>query len=156
MDAAQSIPIVRIAVTAVVAGILGGSAMIAVMWLMTRAEWEKFNMIVAVGSLVTHDRKNAFRVGVIVHAVSAIAFAALYTVAMWKFGFAHFPIAIFACTGIGIVHGMVVSLLLVWKIADQHPLVEFQEADLVIGLVHFVGHIAYGAVVGLVIGVVSL
>jgi len=156
MDAAQSIPIARIAVVSVTAGILGGSAMIATMWIATRAEWERFNMIVALGSLFTRERKNAFRVGIIVHALSAIVFAALYSIAMWKFGFAHFPVAIFACTGIGIIHGMVVSLLLVWVIADQHPLEEFKEADLVIGLVHFAGHVAFGAVVGLVIGVLTL
>jgi hypothetical protein len=156
MDATQSIPIARIAVTSVVAGILGGWAMIGVMRLITRAEWARFDMIVAVGSLITRTREHALRTGATVHAVSAIGFAALYTLAMWKFGLAHFPIAIFACAGIGIVHGMIMSLLLVWVICDEHPLQEFKEADLAVGLVHFAGHVAYGAVVGLVIGIITL
>jgi hypothetical protein len=155
MDAAQSIPIARIAVTAIVAGALGGAAMIGVMRLITRAEWAKFDMIVALGSLVTGSRQHAFRVGLILHTISAIVFATLYTLAMWKTGLAHFPIAAFACTGIGIVHGMVVSILLVWIISEHHPLEEFKEADLAIALVHFAGHVAYGAVVGLVIGIIS-
>jgi hypothetical protein len=155
MDAAQTIPVARIAGTAVVAGVLGGAAMIGVMRLIARAEWAKFDMIVAVGSLVTRSRQNAFRSGVVCHTLSAIFFATLYTIAMWKTGLAHFPIAAFACTGIGIVHGMVVSILLVWIISEQHPLEEFKEADLAIALVHFAGHVAYGAVVGLVIGIVS-
>jgi hypothetical protein len=155
MDAAQTIPIARIAVTAVVAGLLGGAAMIAVMRLITRAEWAKFDMIVAVGSMVTRSRQNAFGVGIIIHAISAILFATLYTIVMWKTGLGHFPIAAFACTGIGIVHGMIVSILLVWIISEHHPLEEFKDADLAIALVHFAGHVAYGAVVGLVIGLVS-
>jgi hypothetical protein len=156
MDAIQAVPIARIAMTAVVAGIFGGIAMIAVMRIMTRAEWARFDMIVAVGSLITRTREHAFQTGVIIHAISAIFFAALYTLAMWKFGLAHFPVAIFACAGIGIVHGMIISLLLVWVISDEHPLPEFRGADLAVGLVHFAGHVAYGAVVGLVIGIISL
>jgi hypothetical protein len=129
--------------------------MIAVMRLITRGEWARFDMIVAVGSLITRSREGAFGVGVIIHTISAVGFAALYTIVMWKTGLAHFPIAIFACTGIGIVHGMVVSILLVWIISEHHPLPEFKDADLAIALVHFAGHVAYGAVVGLVIGLVS-
>src|SRR5277367_3975714 len=110
MDAAQTILLARIAVTAVVAGVLGGATMIGVMRLITRAEWARFDMIVAVGSLITRTRQNAVGVGMMIHTISAIAFAALYTIAMWKTGLAHFPIAIFACTGLGIIHGMVVSI----------------------------------------------
>jgi uncharacterized membrane protein YagU involved in acid resistance len=139
-----------------VAGILGGSAMVGVMRLITQAAWEKTDMIVALGSMVTRARSNARRVGMAMHVLSAIVFALLYTVAMWKFGLARFPISFFVGIAFGIVHGMIVSLLLVWIIAEQHPLEEFREADLAVGLVHFAGHIAYGAVVGLTIGIMAL
>jgi hypothetical protein len=46
--------------------------------------------------------------------------------------------------------------MLVWLISDAHPLPEFKDADFAVGLVHFAGHVAYGAVVGLVIGLISL
>jgi hypothetical protein len=155
MDATQSIPIVRIAATAVVAGVLGCCAMVGIMRLITRAEWARYDMIVAVGSMVTRTREGAFRVGGLIHVVSAAAFALLYTMLMWKFGLAHFPTAFFAGVGFGIVHGIIVSLMLVWIVAERHPLVEFQEAGLAVGLVHFAGHVAYGAVVGLVIGIAA-
>ena len=141
--------------TAVVAGVLGGAAMIGVMRLITRAEWARFHMIVAVGSLITRSREGAFGVGMIVHTISAIVFATLYTIVMWKTGLAHLPISVFACIGLGIIHGMIVSILLVWIISEHHPLPEFKDADLAIALVHFAGHVAYGAVVGLVIGLAS-
>lgn len=149
------IPLVRLVLTSVLAGILGGSAMILVMRLMSRAEWARFDMIVAIGSMVTRTRKNAFRTGAIIHAVSAIGFALLYSVIMWKFGLNHLPISLYVGVAFGIVHGMVVSLLLVWIVAERHPLVEFREAGLAVGLVHFVGHVVYGAVVGFVVGIAS-
>jgi len=58
--------------------------------------------------------------------------------------------------GVGFGHGMIVSLMLVWVVAEQHPLEEFQEADLAIGLSHLAGHVAFGGVVGLVVGLSPL
>jgi hypothetical protein len=55
-----------------------------------------------------------------------------------------------------VLHGIIVSLMLVWVVADQHPLEEFKEADLLVGLGHFAGHVAYGAVVGLIVGLSPL
>ena len=130
--------------------------MVGIMRLITRAAWEKTDMIVALGSMVTKTRENSRRVGMTIHVLSAIVFALLYTVAIWKFGFARLPISIFVGIAFGIIHGMIVSLLLVWIIAEQHPLEEFREADLAVGLIHFAGHVVYGAVVGLVIGIMFL
>ena len=47
---------------------------------------------------------------------------------------------------------MIVSLSLVWVVAERHPLAEFRGADFAIGLCHLAGHLAFGAVVGLVAG----
>jgi len=49
-----------------------------------------------------------------------------------------------------------VSLMLVWVVSEQHPLEEFREADLAIGLSHFAGHVAFGGVIGMVVGLFSL
>jgi hypothetical protein len=46
--------------------------------------------------------------------------------------------------------------MLVWVVADQHPFDEYSEADLAVGLSHLLGHVVYGAVVGLTIGVSPL
>lgn len=129
--------------------------MLGIMKLITRAEWARYDMIVAVGSMVTRTRENAFRTGTVIHIISAAGFALVYTLLMWKLGIAHFPTALFAGVAFGIVHGIIVSLMLVWIVAEQHPLVEFQEAGFAVGLVHFAGHVAYGAVVGLVIGIAA-
>ncbi len=68
----------------------------------------------------------------------------------------HLPGVLAAGAGLGALHGMVVSILLVWVIAERHPLQEFQGADFAIGLSHFIGHVAYGTVIGLVVGLASL
>lgn len=155
MDPAGTLPIARIAMTALVAGILGGFSMVGIMKLITRADWARYDMIVAVGSMVTRTRENAFRTGTVIHIISGAAFALLYTLLMWKFGLAYFPTALFAGVAFGIVHGTIVSLMLVWIVAERHPSVEFQEAGIAVGLVHFAGHVAFGAVVGLVIGIAA-
>jgi hypothetical protein len=142
--------------TSLVAGILGASAMEVVMWLITREGWAKANMIVAVGSLLTRSRENAFRTGMMLHAISSFGFAMLYAFAMMKLGLSHLPTSFFVGIGFGFIHGLVVSLMLVWVVAERHPLEEFQEAGLAVGVSHLAGHVAYGAFVGLAVGLSPL
>ena len=142
--------------TALVAGLLGGAAMEGALWLIGTAGWAKADMIIALGSLFTKSRDTAWRVGVLLHIAAALGFSLLYTLLILALGFAHMPAAMMLGAGVGLVHGMMVSLALVWVVAQQHPLEEFNEAGLAIGLSHIVGHVAYGAVVGLVVGVAPL
>lgn len=139
--------------TSLVAGILGAGAMEATMALITRFGWGRGNMVVALGSLVTRERIGAARVGTIVHVVAALVFSALYVLVMLRVGVSGLPAALTLGGGLGFIHGMVVSLLLVWIVAERHPLVEFQDADLAIGLCHLAGHVAFGIMVGIVAGV---
>jgi hypothetical protein len=138
--------------TALVAGVLGGLAMEGAMWLIARAGLARGDMILALGSLLTKSRANAYRVGFIVHATAAIGFALVYTLLMITLGYTRMPSSLMLGLGAGMFHGIVVSLMLVWVVADQHPLEEFKEADLLVGLSHFAGHVAYGGVVGVVVG----
>jgi len=142
--------------TAFIAGVLGGIAMEIVLWGIGRAGWAKADMIVALGSLFTKSRDTGFRVGAVLHAVSAIIFAMGYTLLMVSLGYTAMPASAFLGAAVGFVHGLVVSLGLVWVVADQHPLEEFNEAGLAIGLSHIIGHVVYGAVVGFVVGVAPL
>lgn len=142
--------------TALLAGVFGGVAMEVVMWLITRAGLAKGDMILALGSLLTKSRDNAYRVGFVIHATAAIGFALVYALLMVTLGYTHLPLSLMLGLGVGVLHGLLVSLMLVWVIADHHPLEEFKEADLLVGLTHLVGHAAYGAVVGLVVGLSPL
>ena len=148
--------LVKYLCTALTAGIIGGLAMEGAMWLISRAGLAKGDMILALGSLLTKTRENAYRVGLIIHATAAIGFALVYTLLMVTLGYTHLPMSLMLGLGVGVLHGIIVSLMLVWVVADQHPLEEFKEADLLVGLTHFAGHVVYGGVVGLIVGLSPL
>jgi len=143
-------------VTAIVAGVLGGLAMEWVMWLISRAGLARGDMVLALGSLLTKSRENAYRVGLVVHATAAIGFGFVYALLMITLGYTDMPLSLMIGLAVGTLHGILVSLMLVWVVADQHPLEEFKEADLLVGLSHFAGHVAYGAVVGAAVGLSPL
>ena len=143
---------VHFLITVVVAGLLGAGAMESTMWLLSRAGTAKGNMVVALGALLTRSRAGAARVGAVVHVISAILFSVGYSLLIERVGLTAVPSTFALGLGIGFVHGMIVSVLLVWVVAEHHPLEEFQEADLAIGLSHLAGHVAFGGVVGLVVG----
>lgn len=148
--------LVKYLCTALVAGVIGGLAMEAAMWLIARGGNIKGDMILALGSLITKSRENAYRVGLIVHATAAIGFALVYTLLMVTLGYTQLPLSLMLGLGVGLLHGLLVALMLVWVVADQHPLEEFKEADLLVGLSHVAGHVAYGAVIGLLVGLSPL
>lgn len=145
--------IIQFLAVALLAGVLGAAAMEAVMWGIGRAGWAKADMIVALGSLFTHRRENSFRVGVVLHAISAVVFSIGYALAMLALEQTALPGSFVLGLGIGVLHGIIVSLMLVWVVSEQHPLEEFKEADLAIGLSHLTGHVAFGGMIGLVVGV---
>lgn len=142
--------------TALIAGILGGLAMEGVLWIIGTAGWAKANMIVALGSLLTKSRDNAWRVGAVLHIIASMAFGIGYTLLMVALGYTAMPTSMMLGFGVGLMHGLLVSLGLVWVVAEQHPIEEFNEAGLAIGLSHLVGHVAYGGVVGIVVGISPL
>ncbi|HEY4299238.1 MAG TPA: hypothetical protein VGM73_00090 [Candidatus Didemnitutus sp.] len=139
-----------------VAGLLGGLAMELIMAAITRAGLGRGDMVVALGSLLTRSRENARRVGLVIHATAAIGFALVYTLLLVTLGYTHLPMSLMLGLAVGTLHGLIVSLMLVWIVSDQHPLEEYKDADLVVGLSHLAGHAAYGAVVGLVVGLMPL
>jgi hypothetical protein len=151
-----TVPIVTFLVTALLAGVLGGLAMELVMWIIAKAGLAKGDMILALGSLLTKRREHAYRVGLIVHVSAAVAFGVLYALLMVTLGYTGLPRSMMLGLGVGVLHGLLVSLMLVWVVADQHPLEEFKDADLLVGLSHVAGHAAFGFVAGLVVGVSSI
>ncbi len=148
--------LVKYLCTALVAGVGGGLAMQLAMRLIAHGGHVKGDMILALGSLITKTRDNAYRVGLIVHVTAAIGFGLVYTLLMVTLGYTHLPLSLMLGLGVGALHGLIVSLMLVWVVADQHPLEEFKETDLLVGLSHMAGHVVYGAVIGLIVGLSPL
>lgn len=139
-------------ITVLVAGVLGGLVVEGVLWIIGRRGWARADMVVALGSLVTRRRENAFTVGLAIHLLASVFFAFVYAAVMGKLGYTELPPSMMLGIGLGFVHGLVVSLGLVWVVAERHPLEEYNEAGLAIGLSHLVAHVAFGAAVGVVVG----
>jgi hypothetical protein len=142
--------------TSVVAGLFGGGAMLGAMWLLTRSGLSRGNMVEALGGLVTKSRASALRVGLLLHAISAVGFAMVYTLLMLWLGATGMPPALLVGVAAGFFHGLIVSLMLVWVVAEGHPFEEYNDAGLAVGLAHVLGHVVYGAVVGIVVGIAPL
>lgn len=142
--------------TSLAAGVLAGAAFLGAMWLMTRSGLSRGNMVVALGGMITKSRVNALRVGFILHTISAIGFAMVYTLLIVWLGASALPEALMIGLATGFFHGLVVSLMLVWVVAEGHPFEEYNDAGLAVGVAHLLGHVVYGAVVGLVVGVSPL
>ena len=107
--------------TALVAAVLGGVAMELVMWIIAKAGLAKGDMILALGSLLTKRRENAYRVGFIVHTSAALGFALLYTLLLVTLHVSDMPQSMMLGLGVGVLQGIIVSLMLIWIVAEQHP-----------------------------------
>ena len=143
-------------IVSVMAGIAGGVAMTGVMALVGSSDVPGRSMVNAVGSLLTRSRENARLVGVLLHGISAVGYGLLYTILLMALNLTSWPSALFGGFGLGTFHGIVVSLALVWVIADQHPLEEYRETGPMVFLQHLAGHVAYGVVVGCVVAFAPL
>jgi hypothetical protein len=140
----------------VVAGVVGTGGMTGILALIDRQGLANTRMEVAIGSIVTKSRTNATGVGLAIHFAAGICFAMLYTALFVVTGI-H---GIVNTTGIGLiagfVHGFAMSFILVVLVAEHHPLPEFREAGFAVAVVHVVGHVIYGALVGLVFALTGI
>jgi hypothetical protein len=147
---------VSLLLSGIVAGVLGTAGMTGVMYLIDRAGLANAKMEIAIGSLITKSSTNARPVGLLIHFAAGMFFAILY-VALFHALKVHAMLQSFGLGIIvGFVHGFVMSFLLVIAVAEHHPLPEFREAGFGVAVAHIVGHVVYGALVGLVIGIAGL
>jgi hypothetical protein len=141
-------------IVALLGGLAGAFVMYGVGAILNSFGWVKGNIIVAIGDIFLHRRKNAFALGLVLHVGTSILFAPLYLVILSRFGFIEKPFAMLAGAFLGLLHGIFVSIALVWVSSNRPMLPEFTGARLPLGVMHCVGHIAYGAVVGFVAAIV--
>lgn len=145
--------ILQFLIFTVIAGLLGAAAMDGIMHLITRSGFTEARMVTALGSLFTKSLGTARVVGWFIHGVSGVLFAMIYTLLFMAFGLELALACLAAGLGVGFLHGIVVSIMLVMVVSEHHPIEEFRNAGIQVGVAHLAGHLAYGAVVGLVIGI---
>ena len=136
----------------VLAGIVGTSGMSLAMWLITKSGIANASMIRAIGSMFTKSYDDSFGPGLIIHFISGILFAFLYVILISIFAPTSLAAAIGTGAMIGVFHGVAFGFLLVVTVAEHHPLEQFRSAGFEVAIAHFVGHVIYGILVGLVVG----
>jgi hypothetical protein len=136
----------------VVAGVVGTGGMTFTMYLINKMGVANARMVIAIGSIITKTRENAIRVGLVMHFTAGIAFAILYTIFFSVYGINNLLQFVGVGFGFGFIHGFVLSFILVIAVAEHHPLEEFRQAGFSVAVAHVVGHMVYGTLVGLVIG----
>lgn len=129
-------------------GVVGALVMSVTMYAIHYAGIVESDMIRAIGSIVTKSEDDALFLGSAIHLVSGVVFSFVY-VAFWSL----FPFQGASETflfGIlsGSFHGLVVSFLLVSVVAGRHPLERFRNTGIGVAVVHVIGHVVYGGVIG--------
>jgi hypothetical protein len=140
----------------IIAGGLGAGAMAGVLWGITRSGLSNARMVVAIGSLLTRSYEKATLVGGFVHAAAGVFFGLIYTLILVAVGHPGVGANLLLGALIGLVHGIMMALVLVATVAEEHPLPEFQQRGFDIAISHALAHVVYGAVVGAIVGASGL
>lgn len=131
------------------AGLAGTAFMTLIMTLVHRAQWANGDMVRALGSLATGSLDRAVPAGLAIHAVSGVLFAVPYVFLLGYFAPDHSLSAATIGAVLGLLHGIVVSLILIAAVSDRHPVAKFRGAGFEVAAAHLAGHIGYGFGVGL-------
>jgi hypothetical protein len=136
-----------------VAGFIGTAGMTIFLQIVTWTGLAHADIVRAVGSLFTKSINSAGGIGMFAHFISGILFAFFYAIIIVLFGIDGVFRSTVAGLVIGFIHGFVVSFLLVVAVAEHHPLPQFRNPGLSVAVAHYAGHIIYGFLVGLIIGI---
>jgi hypothetical protein len=136
---------------ALAGGLLGTGVMTLFMLVVDKSGLANADMMRAVGSLLTKRYDNALLPGVLIHFTSGTVIAVVYALLVQAFDPTAFNAALAFSTALSVVHGGVVGLLLVVAVAERHPLEQFRQAGFIVAAVHWLAHVLYGFVVGLVV-----
>lgn len=135
-----------------VSGIAGTALMSLLMTIIHRSQWANADMVRALGGLITKRYENALLPGLLIHFLSGIVFAFPYALVLGLLDNPSIVVLTLAGALLGFVHGFAVSFVLLAAVSERHPLPMFRTAGFEVALAHIVGHIAYGAGVGVVLG----
>lgn len=139
-----------------ISGLAGAFAMTEFMLKVSSTYSKRVDMVEALGSFFKRRSEGAQELGRKIHTISGIFFGVLYFVIMYVIGGLNFPYAIFLGIGFGFFHGLTMSYVMMFYASEKHPIKKYRDATLEEGLLHLVGHIIFGIVVGLMAAFFSL
>ncbi len=139
--------------SSLLAGFLGAAAMDFFLLLASKDTHPHVDMTEALGSLITGKLEGANVIGRFIHLASGAAFGLAYGLIMVAAQATTLPYSIFLGLGLGLFHGIFTSYCLMFVVAERHPIEKYRNATFQTGALHLIGHIVYGGVVGLVVGI---
>lgn len=145
----------RLILMPIFAGLIATTGITAVLWAINKTGWTNADMVRAIGSFFTKSHQNALGIGLAIHFVNGIVFAAVYLHVLSILGLSSLGFEIFFGGLFGFAHGLVVGWCIV-RFADVHPVEQFQDADFQVAAAHTVGHIVYGMLIGVAFGTMRL
>mgnify|MGYP001586285803 FL=1 len=148
--------ILTVIILGAVCGLIGAFSMNLFMRSVSATFSQRVDMVRALGSYFTKSTENASGLGTLIHAIAGILFGIVYFVIMHAMHALTLPYALFLGIGFGFFHGLVMSYALMFYASERHPIEEYRKATLEQGLLHLVGHLIYGAVAGLIGGLIVL
>jgi len=117
---------------------------------------EEFDMTVSLGSFFTGTLENARKTGLIIHLIAGAIFGGIYYVAFHLMGFTRVPTSIFLGIGFGFIHGLCMSYVLMIYACERHPIEKYRNATFSTGVIHLIGHMIFGAIVGILGGIFTV
>ena len=134
----------------IIAGLVGTSAMVVTMAFIHSRKMANADMVRAIGTIFIQPESEAYSIGLIVHYSVGVFFAFLYAFLLEYAPIKTPEAALIMSTFAGLVHGLVVSIMLVVAVAEHHPVRKYREAGIGVALSHLIGHVVYGFGVGIV------
>lgn len=135
-----------------IGGVLGTIVMTVFLFFPRWMKIGNADVVRAVGALITNREDGAFKVGMWVHLASGIIFAYIYLGFMML---SHLPLDFWTGLVAGVIHGAIVMLLVCITVMEHHPIKKYHQRGPMTGVIHFVAHMIYGAVVGLTVQLLS-
>lgn len=139
-----------------VCGLIGAFTMNLFMRQVSKSFDRRADMVRALGSFFTGKLENSATVGTAIHSGAGIVFGMIYFAIMHAMGALIFPYALFLGLGFGFFHGLIASYVLMFYASERHPLEDYRKATMQEGVVHVFGHIIFGAVAGLLGGLIAM
>jgi hypothetical protein len=134
----------------VIIGLVATMGMTAFLWIVKKISIYDVDMVRAIGSYLTRNEKNALIPGILLHFTSGVIFSFAYIIL-----FNILPVIdprpyLYISFGglLGFVHGLVMAVVLVFLIAETHPLPKYKKASFAVAVFHFLAHIIYGLLIG--------
>jgi hypothetical protein len=137
------------------AGLIGTAGMSIFIYSRSTFGFSGREALSIIGRLVTESPEQAPKAGAILHAAAGVLFAICYTILILAIS----PAGVMARAGtgalIGLAHGFTMSYVMVISVAEHHPVIRLREAGIGLALLYLLGHVIYGILVGLVVGLMT-